>query len=89
MAQSMACDGCGTEPALIIVQNIQEAEVLALCPNDVTGWAIAWLQVVAPEMLAKAPPKSRGKARETAAAAVANDGTSGASSAEGATDAQG
>lgn len=84
MAQPMICDGCSNEPALIVVQNIQEAEVMALCPACVTGWTVAWLQALAPEMLAKAPPKSRGKARPTAAAAVADDGPSGDGQAEGA-----
>lgn len=77
MAQAMLCDGCSNEPALIIVQNIQEAEVMALCPACVTGWTVAWLQTLAPEMLAPPPAKPARKSRPKAAAAVANDDESG------------
>lgn len=89
MAQAMLCDGCSNEPALIIVQNIQEAEVMALCPACVTGWTVAWLQTLAPEMLAPPPAKPARKSRPKAAATVADDGPSGDGQAEGAERAEG
>lgn len=77
MASSQMCDNHPDVAAMFIVHNLENVEFMGTCPECMTGFAIAWLQVVQPEMLAKAPTSPRRKKGAQSSPAVANDGTEG------------
>ena len=62
---------------MLIIHNLESVEFMGVCPDCVTGFALAWLQTVAPEMLAKAPARPRGKNKTQATGTVAHDSQGG------------
>lgn len=83
MAAPQKCDIHPDQPALLIIHNLEQAEFQGVCPECMTGFALAWLQTVAPEMIAKPAAKPRGKKAAPPAAPVADDQGEGESDASG------
>lgn len=77
MAAPMHCDGQDDDLAVYIVTDISQAETMAFCLPDFLGFCLAFVEAVAPDMLAKPPaeqpkqPRQR-KPRATAAAPAGN-----------------
>jgi hypothetical protein len=77
MASTQMCDTHPDRGAMFILHNLENVEFMGLCPECLTGFAIAWLQTVQPDMLAKAPARGRGKKAPESSPALANDSESG------------
>lgn len=84
MARPITCDMEDQELAALVITNPENGEVNGFCVMHFCGFAVAFLEQFAPEMLAPKKPAARGKSRKTAAAAVADDIQGGDSVATGA-----
>jgi hypothetical protein len=77
MAQMVMCDGPEQGPAVFMITNIEQAETQALCLDCMIGFSAAFLQAVAPGMIAKPELKPARKPRAKAGAAAAAAGSDG------------
>ena len=48
MAKQMTCDGCGQEEAVMLLQNLQQVEVVALGPTCLPAWLRATADAMDP-----------------------------------------
>lgn len=73
MAQIIPCDQHQDQAAVLIITSQDTGDIVSVCAACMTGFALAWIENLAPDMLAPRPSAAPRRPRKKAAAAVADD----------------